>query len=321
MKKEFLFCTLLICGSFLTAQIQVDCNNKVSIGNTNPESGYSLKIKGLTKIVPGISGTVIIDDSGYSCNPALYGASLIGKSNCGCYAVYSYYYPAPSDYREKENIRPLDQSLNKLLQLDAVKFDYKKESAVFNSIRGTDSASSNFIEDIRKNQIGFLAQQVKDVFPEVVLYDKYTDFYSIDYTKFAPLLVETIKEQQLIIDSMKAEIATLKKQLSGESQLKSGIILSSTPDNSELSANTLFQNVPNPFLDDARIEYYLLSDVQKAAICIYDLNGKQLRCFPIENRGYGSVTISGKDLSAGIYLYSMISDGILIDTKRMILTN
>jgi hypothetical protein len=319
-EKRTFFCTLLICGSFLTAQIQVDCNNNVSIGNTSPETGISLKIKGLTRITPGSQSTVIIDNSGYCNSAAIYGGANLGKSNNTWYLVYAYDVVETSDAREKENIRTIEEPLAKILSITGIRYDFKKESIALNSIRGTGSENERFIEEVRKNRVGFLAQDVEKVIPEVVRYDDSTDIYSIDYTKFTPFLVEAIKEQQLIIDSMKVEIANLKKQLSGESQLKSGTLLSSVPDNSELSANTLFQNVPNPFLIDTRIEYYILSDVQKAAICIYDLNGKQLRCFPIENRGYGSVTISGKDLSAGIYLYSMISDGILIDTKRMILT-
>ena len=36
--------------------------------------------------------------------------------------------------------------------------------------------------------------------------------------------------------------------------------------------------------------------------------------------GEGSITISANELYAGTYLYSLIVDGRLIDTKQMIIT-
>ena len=51
-----------------------------------------------------------------------------------------------------------------------------------------------------------------------------------------------------------------------------------------------------------------------------DMNGKQIQQITLTERGNSSVTISGGELNAGMYLYSLIADGQVIDTKRMILT-
>jgi len=51
-----------------------------------------------------------------------------------------------------------------------------------------------------------------------------------------------------------------------------------------------------------------------------DLQGKQLMQVPITQRGESSHLISGHHFSAGMYLYALIVDGAVIDTKRMILT-
>ena len=40
----------------------------------------------------------------------------------------------------------------------------------------------------------------------------------------------------------------------------------------------------------------------------------------ISQRGEGSHLISGHHFSAGMYLYALIVDGTVVDTKRMILT-
>ena len=52
----------------------------------------------------------------------------------------------------------------------------------------------------------------------------------------------------------------------------------------------------------------------------YDMSGVQLRSYPIIQMGESSIIINANDLTAGMYLYSLIADGQVIDTKRMILT-
>jgi len=60
--------------------------------------------------------------------------------------------------------------------------------------------------------------------------------------------------------------------------------------------------------------------VGNAMVCIYDLNGRQLKCLSVGGRGTTSVQVSGYELSAGMYHYALIDDGGLVDTKTMILT-
>ena len=84
---------------------------------------------------------------------------------------------------------------------------------------------------------------------------------------------------------------------------------------------TLAQNSPNPFSQNTTIGYYLPSNVVNAVIYIYNLQGTQISSIQITDRGNGSVVISGNTLTAGMYVYSLITDGTLIDTKKMILTN
>jgi hypothetical protein len=50
------------------------------------------------------------------------------------------------------------------------------------------------------------------------------------------------------------------------------------------------------------------------------MNGVQLKSYPVVERGKGNLTIQGSEFSAGMYLYALIADGKVIDTKRMILT-
>jgi len=49
-------------------------------------------------------------------------------------------------------------------------------------------------------QIGFIAQKIEKIYPEVVLTDK-DGYKSVDYSRLTPILLEAIKEQQKIIDN------------------------------------------------------------------------------------------------------------------------
>ena len=84
-------------------------------------------------------------------------------------------------------------------------------------------------------------------------------------------------------------------------------------------ANKLYQNTPNPFKETTVIRFSLADDAADAAICIFDMTGKQLKRIPV-SRGQDSISVNGTELGAGMFLYSLIVNGKEIDTKRMILS-
>lgn len=53
---------------------------------------------------------------------------------------------------------------------------------------------------------------------------------------------------------------------------------------------------------------------------IYDLQGLQKKTYNIITKGKSSIIINGFELQPGMYLYTLIADNTVIDTKRMILT-
>ena len=54
---------------------------------------------------------------------------------------------------------------------------------------------------------------------------------------------------------------------------------------------------------------------------IYDMSGAQLKSIPLIQKGNGELTISSGEFKSGMYMYSLIADGKVIDTKRLILTD
>jgi hypothetical protein len=82
-----------------------------------------------------------------------------------------------SDERLKENVKPLQNALEKVLGLQGVSYNWKDRQA------GTDAV-----------RIGFIAQQVKEVVPELVHSVPNSDYLSVYYNNVVPLIIEAIKE-------------------------------------------------------------------------------------------------------------------------------
>ena len=97
-------------------------------------------------------------------------------------------YGNPSDKRLKENIKPIDSALDKVSKLQGVTFDWKKSDSIL---------------DI-KEDIGFIAQDVQKVLPELVRENE-DGMLSMRHQGIAPILLEAIKE-------LKAEIEELKNK-------------------------------------------------------------------------------------------------------------
>ena len=94
-----------------------------------------------------------------------------------------------SDERLKENVKPIQNALADICQLEGVTFDWKDTGA---------------------NGQGFIAQQVEPIISEIVKTDEDTGMKSINYVGLIGHLVEAIKEQQTQIDDLKAEIQSMK---------------------------------------------------------------------------------------------------------------
>lgn len=103
-----------------------------------------------------------------------------------------------------------------------------------------------------------------------------------------------------------------------------GIFDSSSADNKLSFSNNnlieyLAQNEPNPFGEQTSIQYFIPDLAKTANLKIYNLTGRLLHNFSIENRGAGYMNVSSKDLQAGLYVYTLEIDGIAKASKRMII--
>jgi hypothetical protein len=197
-----------------------------------------------------------------------------------------------SDSRLKTNVKPLENVLEKIMKLQGVSYNWK--------------ALPN-----ENNQIGFIAQDVEKVFPEVIVKDEKGNYAMVQQNLVAPI-IEAIKIQQKQIEEQKAQIEELKTQVNANK--------TAHPIGNELGVK-LFQNNPNPFSETTTINYFIPQNVMGAQMVIYDMKGVQVKNYSLTNEGNGTVTIHAGELSAGSYVYSMMAGGKVIDSKIMIIVN
>ncbi len=112
-----------------------------------------------------------------------------------------------SDRREKKEIQPLNYGLNQLMQLKPVTFKWNNSQIDNNS-----------------KHLGFIAQDLQEVLPEVVVDSEWmedgknkvwkkTPLLGVNYAEIIPVLVQSIQEQQVIIEAQKKEIEYQKTTL------------------------------------------------------------------------------------------------------------
>jgi hypothetical protein len=161
----------------------------------------------------------------------------------------------------------------------------------------------------KNKHYGLLAQDLQKLYPDLV-YESDNGYLSINYIGIIPLLIQSIKE-------LKAEVDELNG--SGLPGTKSGM-LSTSLLQSENGKVVLFQNAPNPFNIQTTIRFEIPSTVQSAQLHICNMTGTLLKTVPLNQRGQGDLVINANEFNAGMYLYSLVCDGKIVDTKQMLLT-
>ena len=233
-----------------------------------------------------------------------------------------------SDERFKENVEPVSDVLSSLENLEAVTYTLKNSSsqsreslASMPALTEKAQRDKEFFDGLYADneqgseRYGFLAQNVKEVFPELVHTDN-SGYMYVDYIGLIPILVQSINELKA-----KLEAVTSEKQDDPATPMLQALHQTGVDETAAgLDAPKLYQNAPNPWNSETVIRYSLPEGVSRAEIYIYDMQGTQLMSIPATGRGESQVTLTAFNLKAGMYLYALVADGALIDSKQMILT-
>jgi hypothetical protein len=105
----------------------------------------------------------------------------------------------PSSGRFKHNVAPMEDALERLLKLRGVTFDWNEEFAKQ--------------RPGREHDIGFVAEDVAKVFPEVVFYDESGNVTGMDYSRLTAVAVQAIKQLKAENDDLKARLERIEAKL------------------------------------------------------------------------------------------------------------
>jgi hypothetical protein len=281
-------------------------------------------------------------------NYSVYGESFSPVSACGSSISYAGYFNGdivvngsilPSDLNLKQNILELTNALSIIDQLEPKIFEFN-----LNSYPSMNLSSGT--------QYGLIAQDVEPILPQLVSenihpakYDtlgnilfQEVNYKGIKYDQFIPILIKGIQEQNQLIHqqdsinhALEEQINTLYGMISSCCNNNSNSIQNNLSgqyqNNNSLDINltdsipniVLDQNVPNPFAEQTTITYTLTDGVQKAQMLFYNIEGKLIQSVDLSNAaGQGQINVFANDLSTGVYTYSLVVDGQIKGTKRMV---
>jgi len=317
---------LFAIATIATAQIKIAANGNVGIGtNTTDKGKVTISNNGVDFVFHPYNKT-----DGYA---------YFGMHNSKGDPWLNFYHPTEgynkvrfkqsilsSDSTLKTGIILLENATTILKQIKTYSYYFKSDSVYFRS----DSL------DERKREYGVLGQELQEIMPDLV--DTCMETMFVNYNAFIAILIKGFNEQQAVIEALQnivlaqeLDILQLKQLKKAFNELQEIVSECCKPKNMspplqieeplpEGETAILYQNIPNPFSSNTEISCYLPESTTQSTLFIYNLQGAQLKEFSLTQTGMNTITVCGSELPAGMYLYTLVVDNEIIDTKRMILT-
>lgn len=226
-----------------------------------------------------------------------------------------------SDSRLKKNITNFTDGLDLLKQIRPVWFQYNGQAG---------------IETGDKKFVGIIAQEMQQIAPYTIGTFTYqdslgnkTEYLDYDANAVTYILINSVKEQQQVIEQKDAELKEMNAQVTALSkrleQLERIVAantikpLNGSAARMEPNANgvVLEQNVPNGFSGSSAIKYFIPQSVKEATVDVYSVNGVKVNSYLVKERGEGQLTISAGDFQNGVFLYDLVTDGKSNGVKKM----
>ena len=250
-----------------------------------------------------------------------------------------------SDEGLKQNIQSINNdAVERLFSLRPVKYNLQQIEMPADSMTAegkmvsfTEAFFDETSIEFNTMHFGLIAQELQEIFPDLVV-DRGEGFLAINYIGLIPIMLKAIQRQQQEIDELRSQrrpgyvlpvppiaepiipILPLMEESQPTSFGEESLPITPTAFDLVETQNKLFQNVPNPFNRATVIEYRLAENATNARISIFNLNGRQLLSFELPTtQREGSIEVCASSLQPGMYIYALIVDGVIIDTKRMVL--
>jgi hypothetical protein len=161
-------------------------------GNTINHSFSSALGCGLTSTT---TKTTYMNNATVACHLQVGGTTACSSTTGRIDATNDIVAYSTSDCRLKENIKPINNALCKLVGVSGNTFNWKplteEEVKEIHGHSGKD--------------VGVIAQEIESILPEAVT-TRDSGYKAVNYEKIVPLLIEAIKEQQKQIDELKSKV-------------------------------------------------------------------------------------------------------------------
>ena len=204
-----------------------------------------------------------------------------------------------SDQRYKDNIQTLGNALQKVLALRGTEYTFRTQ----------EFKDMNF--DAGK-QIGFIAQEMKQVLPELVMEDA-TGYHAVNYQGLVPVLVEAIKEQHAVIAEKETRIAALEDRLA-RIEAALGLAADRQPVVEKTAAVTATVS-PNPTSGLVTVRLSNTASAKSITVRILDSAGREVASRSAV--GEGSIQFDLSQFPVGMYVAQVVADGKVLSADKV----
>ena len=179
------------------------------------------------------------------------------------------------------------------------------------TLTGTVAPTSDPVVSFGKSYYALDVNAVKQRFPALIIKDAQGNEY-VNYTQLVPILVQAITELKTELDDLKEAVAS-----SGTRKVNAATnIATNTLDEGR---GSISQNTPNPFTGQSTVRVSVPDDASDAYIDILTLNGASVKRIPVSN-GLSEVSLSSFEFAPGTYLYTLVVNGKVSETRRMVVS-
>ncbi|MES2688763.1 MAG: tail fiber domain-containing protein [Bacteroidota bacterium] len=242
------------------------------------------------------------------------------ETNGDIYVNSTFY---PSDKQFKRNIETYTNALDLINKLQPVKYFFK-DDVYFPQEKG-DAGKPIKRNFDKEEQIGFIAQELEQVFPNMVRTDK-NGFKAVNYAHFFGVLTQGIKEQDVKITSLEIQNKELSEKLDAVNALLSSQKANGNgadaakADAANVKMNGFISSVsPNPFSSSTTINYVIPENYKQANLSVVSESGIQVANVSIRESGKGFFVFAGETLKPGSYYCYLTINGVIVDYQKIVL--
>jgi len=210
-----------------------------------------------------------------------------------------------SDRRYKTGIRTFEGALSKVLAMRGTRYEFAADQVPADYTAG--------------KQVGFIAQEMKEVMPELVKEDA-EGMMSVNYIGVIPVLVEALKEQHEVIEEKETRIAALEAQ---NTELKDRLarieaalgIAADRQQPTQKAASVTATVSPNPTSGMVTIQLNNTTSAKSVIVKIMDSTGREVASRSAA--GESSLLMDLSQFPAGVYVAQVMADGKMVSANKL----